>query len=73
MFTDMISNIFGRKTKSTQPTARKRSRRIPDGDVHGCQNGSPHHQGEWRGVHCRHWQETQRHVTTHSFASDGDA
>lgn len=37
MFTDMISNIFGRKTKSTQPTARKRSRRIPDGDVHGCQ------------------------------------
>lgn len=37
MFTDMISNIFGRKTKSTKPTARKRSRRILDGDVHGCQ------------------------------------
>lgn len=38
MFTDMISNIFGVKTESTQPKPRGATRRrVKDGDVHGLQ------------------------------------
>jgi hypothetical protein len=38
MFTDMISNIFGRKAESTQPKPRGATRRqASDGDVHGQQ------------------------------------
>lgn len=38
MFTDMISNIFGRKTEAPQRKRRARTRRIKDGDVHASSN-----------------------------------
>ena len=36
MFTDMISNIFGRKAESTKPQRRKRTKRVVE-QVHGSQ------------------------------------